>query len=291
MKFVIFFWLGLALFLGLTKAIGYMRTSVVMVGALVLISKSQPSRSQVEKPGPSNVPTTSRVDSFKIRGGVSVSGLIQSGNEMRTVASLLSVITFGKKSYEIEPLTSIAYSTKPGKQVEGEYLENVIIRLLPEHTFYPAVGLSTEKSYLRKIDYRWSAGATIVCNIVRLQDQVIKLGLGYNHEFTRYVRGAFDPPYIPGNNYYGRDLDQVYIRLKGRNNFFKGKLVLSYDFFYQPSIRDLSDYRWTLIGNLDIPLSRLISFRSSAVDSYEQFVATGVYQNNFRLTYGINAIF
>ena len=268
-----------------------MRTFALIAGILTFITQGQTARSQEEKSKPATVSYASRADSFKIRGNVSISGLIQTGNEMRTVASLLSVITFGKKSYEVEPLTSIAYSTKPGKQVEGEYLENVIIRLAPERRCYPAIGLSAEKSYLRKIDYRWSAGATLVCNIVKLKDQVIKLGVGYNHEFTQYVRGAFEPPFIPGDNYYGRNLDQVYIRLKGKNNFFTGKLVLSYDFFYQPSIRDLTDYRWTLIGNLDIPLSRTISFRSSAVDSYEQFVATGVYKNNFRLTYGVNASF
>lgn len=268
-----------------------MRTFALIAGILAFISQGQPARSQEEKMKPAPVPVASGVDSFKIRGNVSVTGLIQTGNEMRTVASQLSVITLGKRDYEIEPLTSIAYSTKPGKQVEGEYLENVIIRFLPEHRFYPAIGLSAEKSLLRKIDYRWSAGATIVCNIVKLHFHTIKLGLGYNHEFTQYVLNAFDPPYIPGNDFYGRSLDQVYVRLKGINNFFAGKLVLSYDFFYQPSIRDLSDYRWTLIGNLDIPLTRLISFRSSAVDSYEKFVATGVYQNNFRLTYGINIIF
>jgi Protein of unknown function, DUF481 len=230
-------------------------------------------------------------DSFKIKGNVSVSGLIQTGNEMRTVASLLSDVTMGKTRYEIEPLTSIAYSTKPGKIVERELLENIIFRLFQNHLFYPALGLTVETSLLRKIDYRWSIGPTIVWNLMKSNYQMIKLGIGYNHEFTQYLPYAFIPPPIPDDNYYSLHSDQIYIRLKGRNEFFSNKLIFTYDFFFQPSIRDLTDFQWTLIGSLDFPVSKKFSIRASAVDSYEEFVATGVYQNNFRLTYGINYSF
>jgi Protein of unknown function, DUF481 len=230
-------------------------------------------------------------DSFKIKGNVSISGLIQTGNEMRTVASLLSDITMGKARYEIEPLTSIAYSTKPGKIVERELLENVIFRFFQDHTLYPALGITFESSLLRKIDYRWSIGPTIVWNLMKSNQQMIKLGIGYNHEFTQYLHYAFIPPPAPVDNYYSLHSDQIYIRLKGRNEFLSNKLVFTYDFFFQPSIQDLTDYQWTLIGSLDIPISKKFYFRASAVDSYEEFVATGVYQNNFRLTYGINYSF
>lgn len=230
-------------------------------------------------------------DTTSCRGSVSITGLVQTGDENRTVASLLSLVTVGNHGYEVEPLTSIAYSSKPGAQVEGEYLENVLVRYGQEHPFYPALGLSFERSYLRKIDDRLSAGLTLVYNLLRSKGQSMKLGAGYNHEMTQYKIHAFVPP-IEGNHArYSRQSDQVYMRLKGRNDLFGGKLILSYDFFIQPDIRDLSDYRWTLLGSLDLPLTARISLRTGAVGSYESFIATNVHHYNFRLTYGVNVSF
>jgi len=229
-------------------------------------------------------------DTTSVKGNVSATGLIQSGNENRFVASLLSEITIGNRGYQVLPITSIAYSTKPNAQVEGEYLENIIIRLRQQHTFYPAAGLSFEKSLLRKIDYRYSAGLTMVANLMSKDGQSIKLGIGMNHEFTQYVNGAFTLPFNDNSN-YNRHLNQVYIRLKGVNHFLTNSLVFSYDFFYQPNIQDINDYRWTLISNLDIPFNRKLSFRMSSVSSYEKFVAANVSHDNFRLTYGINLSF
>ena len=126
-----------------------MKAFLLSTGMLLPTLKPLPAFSQEGGNKTPPIFRDSRTDSFKIRGNVSATGLIQTGNETRTVASLLSVITMGGKYYEIEPLTSIAYSTKPGKRVEGEYLENVIVRLRQEHEFYPAIGLSGEKSFLR----------------------------------------------------------------------------------------------------------------------------------------------
>lgn len=234
--------------------------------------------------------TVKKADSTRIKGDVSATGLIQTGNENRLVTSLLSELGIGNKNYMILPITSIAYSTKPRAQVEGEYLENVIIRYHQQHTFYPAIGLSFEKSFLRKIDYRYSAGLTMVANLMNTNDQSIKFGVGLNHEFTQYVANAFVPP-LDGEVDYSRNLNQAYVRLKGVNHFFKNSLIFSYDFFYQPNLQNFNDYRWTLIGNLDFPLNKKLSFRISNVSSYENFVATKVSKQNFRLTYGINLSF
>ena len=229
-------------------------------------------------------------DTTKIHGTTSISGLLQSGNENRFVVSLLSDLNIGNRNYEILPLTSVAYSSKPHAQVEGEYLENVIIRFQQEHLFYPAAGLSFERSLLRKIDDRFSIGVTLVCNLLNSNNQTIKLGLGVNEEYTRYSSHAFADEALYGVN-YRRKVEQAYARLKGKNYLLKKMLALSYDFFFQPNITQISDYRWTLIGNIDILLNNRFSFRTSAVDSYEAFTAAAVQHNNFRLTFGLNLTF
>ena len=71
-----------------------------------------------------------KADTKHFKGNVSATGLIQSGNENRFVASLLSEITIGNRSYQVLPITSIAYSTKPHAHVEGEYLENITKKII-----------------------------------------------------------------------------------------------------------------------------------------------------------------
>jgi hypothetical protein len=160
-------------------------------------------------------PGRATFDTTVLNGNTSVSGLLQTGNENRFVVSLLSDLTIGNHHYQISPLTSVAYSSKPHAQVEGEYLENVIIRLEQNHLFYPAAGLSFEKSFLRKISERGSAGVTAVCNLLNLGRQSIKLGVGINYEVTKYVRGAFQDEQLYGLEYQTH-LTQIYIRLKGK---------------------------------------------------------------------------
>ncbi|MBC7887296.1 MAG: DUF481 domain-containing protein [Ferruginibacter sp.] len=230
-------------------------------------------------------------DSFKLRGNISVTGLIQTGNENRTVVSLLSLISLGNSQYQVEPLTSIAYSTKPGRQVEGEYLENIVVRYQQKKLFYPAAGFSFEKSLLRKIDYRWSSAILIIFNLLQKDDQLIKAGIGYNHDFTRFVSGAFNGSTIANKIGYRQNSDQLYLRLKGKNNFFKNNFILSYDFYYQPSFSNFNDYRWTLISNLDIPVTKLVDLRANLLSSYDSLVATSIAKYNFRLTYGISIKF
>ena len=224
---------------------------------------------------------------IKIKGSNSISGLFQSGNENRFVLSFLSDLVLGNNRFQVLPLTSVAYSSKPHAQVEGEYLENIIIRLNQQHIIYPALGFSAEKSFLRKIDYRGSAGITLVCNIIDKNQQSIKLGAGVNYETTQFVENAFQPVNSLNKN-FNRQVEQIYVRLKGRNPLFNNVIVFSYDYFIQPKISDLNDYRWTLISNIDIPINKKFAFRVSSFGSYESFVAYNVHPYNFRLTYGIN---
>lgn len=137
------------------------------------------------------------------------------------------------------------------------------------------------------MDYPRNLAATIAVNILNSTHQKIRFGLGYSHEFVQYLPGAF----TTGNNNFSRSNNQVYARLKGRDSFFKSKIILGYDFFFQPLINNFSDYRWSLFSSIDFVINKHFSVKTSAVSSYEDFVATGVQKNNFRLTYGFNFSF
>lgn len=231
---------------------------------------------------------TTGKDTLKYTGSVAVTGLVQSGDENRTVLSLLSVFKIGTRKYQVEPLMSLAYSTRPGKQVEGEYLENIIFRYRYDKKFYPAAGISFEHSLLRKINFRYRISAVLVYNIINKNGQSLKLAAGCSHEYTKFEEGAFTPP-INGKNHYSRQVEQLYTGIKGENNI--GKLKLIYDFFYQAAFKNLSDIRWLMIGTLDYTIAKHLSVRASALNGFENFRATAVSANNFRLTYGVNIQF
>lgn len=114
-------------------------------------------------------------DTINFKGSVAATGIVQTGDENRTVFSLLSVLKISTQKYQIEPLTSIAYSTKPGKQVEGEYLENIIFRYHQNKAIYPAIGTAFEQSFLRKINFRYTLSAAVVFNLLKKENQILKL--------------------------------------------------------------------------------------------------------------------
>jgi len=69
-------------------------------------------------------------------------------------------------------------------------------------------------------------------------------------------------------------------------NFNESKLNLSHTHFLQPSNTE-KNFRWN--GNiiLKYQLSKHISFRSMAENSYESIVVPGRQNNDFRWTFGI----
>lgn len=234
------------------------------------------------------VSQNSRKDTLKCKGAVSATGIVQTGDENRTVFSLLSVLKIGTKIFQVEPLTSIAYSTKPGKQVEGEFLENIIFRYHQNKTFYPAIGTAFERSFLRKIYFRSTLSVAVVYNLLKKTEHQVKIALGFSNENTKYNSGAFRPV-INTEDLFSKCTQQFYTRVKGEHNF--KKLKVSYDIFYQASLIHFADNKWFIIGNADYSIAKHLAIRASALNSYENVVAVNVSKNNFRLTYGLNIQF
>lgn len=221
-------------------------------------------------------------DSIQLRGEIGLTGLVQTGDETRTVLSLLSDLRIGNKRWQAEPLSSIAYSNKPHKQVEGEYLENLLLRYHPLQKVYPAIGLLVEHSLLKKIKVRNNIVVVAVWKWVEEAHSKWKLAPGIGYEWVRYEPGSIQ---ADGADSSRRKMVFVYGHIKGEQAWKLLRLHL--DFFYQASMRALSDNRWYGIAALDCSFGKIISFRTSLLYSYESVLAKDVAHYNFRLTYGI----
>ena len=231
---------------------------------------------------------TDQLDSLGWSGSVAVTMLVQSGNLTSSAAAVFADVTYTWRAVGLTSLTNLLHSNGRGKAaVEREYLESVGLRFFPKHRFYPAVLGTVEKSRLRALSFRWSAGLGLSYNLVKARQAQLKLSALLLHETTRYDANAL-PPAEPGREARTKNALAGQFRLRGQNSLVRGHIKVSYNAFVQASLEDIKDYRLAVYLNLDVPITRHFSVRSIIRRTYERVVVPGTSPTNYLFTGGIS---
>lgn len=141
-----------------------------------------------------------------------------------------------------------------------------------------AFGFGTvEQSNLRGVGIRWLAGAGGGWHIVRTATQHLTFSAAVLREETDFVS-----PLAPSYRIFRGSF-----RLRGRHVFLKDHLRFIHITNYLPGLAFDANRRLNTTLTLEAPISRLISFTTTWVYSYEGIVPAGVRREDTRLTLGI----
>ncbi len=159
-------------------------------------------------------------------------------------------------------MSSLSYSLHNifGQSLENDWFGFIDIRAFPNNTVFPMGFVEFETSQLRFLQLRLQGGIGAGVNIVRSQVVNLSLSAALTYDQTRF-RIA--------NSYEGW---RYSFHLQGRYVLADGKIVLSHNFFSQPTALLTSNYRHRLIAMLMIPITRNLSISSTLDYSYESVV-------------------
>lgn len=156
------------------------------------------------------------------------------------------------------------------------------VDLYPTGTWSPYVLSNAEESYERAIALRVQAGAG-------LKWAFWKDSLGNAESISAAL--LFDQSEYTsqkgGQNYSTR---RYSLRLKGLQGILNSGFRFQYQFFFQPNIQRVHDYRLRLITSVDLPLTGGLSFRVAASHVYENEPAPGTASSTTSLDYGLSYV-
>lgn len=231
---------------------------------------------------------TDKLDSLGWSGSVGLTALIQGGNLTKTAIIISSDLAYTWQKTGLTWLGNMAYSNRIGNQpVEREYLGALALRLLPHRRLYPTVLATAEKSRLRAIAFRWNTGLGLSYHLIENHLSSLRASVLVLHESSRYETATVVPSELDSR----AETQQQFVgmlRLRGENELLAHRLRMSYNTLLQTAFANLSDYRWAVYLNLDLPLSHHVALRSVVQYSYERFVAVGTQPVNFIYTAGMS---
>lgn len=159
-------------------------------------------------------------------------------------------------------MSSLSYSLQNifGQSLENDWFGFIDMKALPNNTVYPMGFVEFETSQLRFLQLRLQGGIGAGVNIARSQAVNLSLSAAFTYDQTRFrIASSYE-----GWRYS--------FHLQGRYVLADGKIVLTHNFFSQPTALLTSNYRHRLIAMLMIPITRNLSISSTLDYSYESVV-------------------
>jgi hypothetical protein len=229
------------------------------IAFVVIISVLMPVKTISQQTSP---PTDTSAEAGALKGSLRVGAEMQfqTGNIERFMLRANATGDVHNSLFAVK--SSITYSLHRifGMQLDNDWFGFVDARLFPENTVFPIAFGEFETSNLRFLELRVQGGLGAGVHIVRSPLINLSLSTAFTYDQTRF-RIA--------NSYEGW---RYSFHLFGNYVLFDGKVILTHNFFSQPTALLTSNYRHRLIAMVMIPITRNLSISSTLDYSYESVV-------------------
>lgn len=177
------------------------------------------------------------------------------------------------------------YGTFGTVQTENDLISRNFIYLFPKRKIYPYVMTWLESNYRRQLNFRYQVGPGVTFSVLQLEKHLLKLSVTGTYERSEYRVATFTELGNTGSVFVSvwRATGRIY----GVHSFFKDHLRLNYEFWWQQSLTDVSNYRYHAILNVDVPIYRGLAVEATFDQYYERVVPVGSRQGDTYFTIGI----
>jgi hypothetical protein len=225
-------------------------------------------------------------DSLKIRADLSLTGFWQGGNVETLIFRAKSEISF-------KPLNHVVYKTRNsyvyqefGKvKADEDILSLNFLYFNPERKLYPLALAFVSTNFRREIDWRSLFGAGMTYEIFEKDKSYLRASLSSEYEQTRFNETNFNIPEYNGRDYINTWRATLWV--SGKYHLFKGKLILSHESYYQPSLEEGNNYRYQGDFGIELPVWKFLNFKINYLHTYESIVIQGQARDDRFLTFGL----
>lgn len=207
---------------------------------------------------------------------LALDGNFSQGNVQRALFITRAELSWKNKIMDITTHPRFVYGKQNGDLAERDGFTDLYFNVLHERKVY-VFGLGTaENSRLRDIDSRIMSGMGIGFHLLRNPRNTFSITNGIVYEATRFKERA--------------DIETFRnsLIIKGLHKIGSGKFRFKHLSFFQPSIQNANNLRWSTQMSLEIMLHKQLSFRTSFENYYESITETGRQRNDMRWSVGFS---
>ncbi len=224
-------------------------------------------------------------DTLKVKANLSLTGFYQGGN-------VETLIFRAKSDFSFKPLKKLVFKTQNSfvyqafdkKKADSDILSLNFLYFNPDRKIYPLVLGFVSTNYRREIDLRSLVGAGVTFQILNKNNNWLKLALSSEYEQTDFSESNFNRSEYDGESSINTFRSTIWVN--GRYNLFKKKVIVSHEFYFQPSLEYSNNFRWQADFSIELPLWKFLNFKINYVRTFESVVIEDQQQKDSILTFG-----
>ncbi|NVJ88700.1 MAG: DUF481 domain-containing protein [Flavobacteriaceae bacterium] len=226
-------------------------------------------------------------DTLNFKARLSLTGFLQRGNVETLIFRASSDVSF-------KPFNNAVFKTKNsyvyqefGKvKADEDILSLNFLYLNPQKKIYPLILGFISTNYRREIDLRYLFGAGVTFNLLKSSKKDwLKVSLTTEYENTNFKQTNFNLTNYNGDPTINTMRGTIWVN--GKYTLFKGKLILTHESYFQPSLEQSDNYRWQADINLELPIWKFLNFKINYLHTFESIVIAGQKEVDKFLTFGL----
>ena len=224
-------------------------------------------------------------DTLKTKASLSLTGFYQEGNVETKIFRAQSEFSFhpwGKSVFKTN--NSYVFQEFGKQKADEDVLSLNFLYLNPDKKIHPFLLGFASTNFRRKIDLRFLTGGGVTFQILERDKQWLKVSLSGEYEQTDFAKADFNRSQYDGS----REINTIRgtIWISGRYRLFDGKMILSHESYYQPSLEESNNYRWRADLGFELPIWNFLNFKINYQQTFESVVIENQKQQDRFLTFG-----
>ncbi len=224
-------------------------------------------------------------DTLKVKANLSLTGFYQGGNVETLILRAKSDFSFKPlKKWVFKTQNSFVYQEFNKEKADADILSLNFLYFNPDRKIYPLVLGIVSTNFRREIDFRYLLGAGVTFKILNNKNYWLKFALSSEYELTDFGESNFNLSEYDGNSSINTFRGTIWVN--GRYNLFKKKVIVSHEFYFQPSLEHSNNFRWQTDFSIELPIWKFLNFKINYVRTFESIVIENQKQKDSILTFG-----
>ncbi len=224
-------------------------------------------------------------DTLKVKANLSLTGFYQGGNVETLIFRAKSDFSFKPlKKWVFKTQNSFVYQEFDKKKADADILSLNFLYFNPERKIYPLVLGILSTNFRREIDFRYLLGAGVNFQILTTKNSWLKFAISSEYEQTDFAKADFNRSEYDGNQSINTFRGTFWVN--GKYKLFKKKVIVTHEFYFQPSLEQRNNFRWQADIGLELPLWKFLNFKINYLQTFESVVIQNQKQKDNILTFG-----
>ena len=224
-------------------------------------------------------------DTLKAKARLAVTGLWQGGNVETVIFRAKSDVSWRPlKSWVFKTRNSYVYQEFGKQKADEDILSLNFLYFNPQKRVYPLLLGFASTNFRRKIDLRYLLGTGVTFQLLKKNSAWLKLAVSTEYEKTDFGETNFNRSQYDGEA--SISTFRATFWAQGKYPVFHKKLILSHEFYIQPSLERADNFRWQADLGIELPLWTFLNFKMNYLHTFESVVIANQKQEDHILTFG-----